>query len=180
MIDKNEFKDIKTELENLEVQREKTIQTSREIIKLSKLIIYSIHRNNTSNTESLIQEIKSKIKSIKNNEPTASVAKQEYVEAITYYEIIKNKKLPTRKDLEVNTEDYLLGLADLTGELVRKAVNEAINNNFDEVQKLKNIVENLYGEFLQFNPRSSHLRKKIDSVRWNLQKLEELLLKRII
>ena len=78
--------------------------------------------------------------------------------------------------MKVNSEEYLLGLCDLAGELVRKAVKDSIKKNFDSVLEIRDFVEELYGEFLKFNLRNGELRKKSDSIRWNLNKLEELAL----
>jgi predicted translin family RNA/ssDNA-binding protein len=47
------------------------------------------------------------------------VAMQEYAEAALYYNFIKSGELV---DLDVLADHFILGLADLPGELVRKAV----------------------------------------------------------
>ena len=129
---------------------------------------------------SLIKDIKSKIKLLdktKNYDTgISSTAFQEYVEAITFYEYIKNNSIPSHEDLDVEVEDYLGGLADLTGELGRKAVHDAIKKDFDSCLKIKDIVEEIHGEFLKFEFRNGELRKKSDSIKWNLNKLEDLAL----
>ncbi|MFO7711234.1 MAG: hypothetical protein R6V53_05710, partial [Candidatus Woesearchaeota archaeon] len=75
----------------------------------------------------------------------------------------------------VDTESYLLGLCDLTGELMRKAVNEVINKNPDMVYKIKDLITELYSEILKFDLRNSELRKKSDSIKWNLSKVEDII-----
>lgn len=178
MLNKKDFELIKKELEDFDLKREETIQSSREVIKLSKQIIYSVHRNELDNASRLVKEIKNKIKLLdkKKNYDTgiSFVAFQEYVEALTFYEIIKNDKLPTKKELDVDVEAYLTGLADLTGELVRKAVHDAIKKDFKSVVKIKDLVEDIYGEFLKFDLRNGEVRKKSDSIKWNLHKLEDM------
>ncbi len=178
MLDKKDFESIKKELQEFDVKREKTIQASREIIRLSKLIIYSVHRNELDTANKLIKDIKEKIKLLDKNKSydtgISFVAFQEYVEAITFYEIIKNNKLPSKKELNVEVEAYLTGLADLTGELVRKAVHDAIKKDFKSVVKIKDLVEDIYGEFLKFDLRNGEVRKKSDSIKWNLSKLEDM------
>lgn len=180
MLDKKDFENIRKILEDFEVKREETIQNSRETITLSKQIIYSIHRNELKNAEELIKKIKAKIKTLDSKKSydtgISSIAFQEYVEAISFYEIIKNKNLPTLKELNVNVEEYLSGLADLTGELGRKAVHDAIKKDFKSVLLIKEIVEDIYGEFLKFDLRNGELRKKSDAIKWNLNKLEDLVL----
>ena len=93
MIDKKSFEKMRKELEDFENKREITIQNSREIIKLSKQIIYAVHRNEINEVAPLLKEIKNKIKLLdktKNYDTgISSTAFQEYVEAITYYEFIR-------------------------------------------------------------------------------------------
>ncbi|HLC78478.1 MAG TPA: hypothetical protein VJH92_05105 [Candidatus Nanoarchaeia archaeon] len=177
MINKKEFEQMRKELNEFEIKREDTIITSRDIIKLSKQIIYSLHRGETE-VNNLVKEIKTKIKLLDKTKDydtgISSVAFQEYVEAVAYFEFVKSDKIPSAKELDVNIEAYLGGMADLTGELVRKAVHEAIKKNFNSVLKIKELVEEVYGEFLKFDLRNGELRKKSDSIKWNLNKLEDL------
>ena len=176
MLSTKEFEDIKKDLEKFEEAREATIQKSRNIILLSKQIIHALHRDKLEESEPIIVQIKNEVKELSNtayNTTIHKIAIQEYVEALTFYEFVKNKKIPTRKELGVETETYLLGLCDLTGELVRKAVNDIINQKFEDALKIKDVVAELYGEFLKLHFRVE-LRKKFDSIKWNLNKLEDL------
>src|SRR3989344_3735484 len=104
------------------------------------------------------------------------VALQEYVEAMAYHHFVKYKKLISKSKLKVDAESYLLGLADLSGELVRRAGAEIIRKNYKEAERIKKFVNLLYGEFLGLDLRGSDLRKKSDALRWNLKKLEETML----
>ena len=179
MLNKKEFDNIRKELQEFDEEREKMIIVSREIIKLSKLIIYACHRNDVKTVSKLIDDIKIKIKRLSNKDYDMglnNVAFQEYVEAITFFEFVKNNKVPDYKELNVNIEEYLSGLADLTGELGRKAVHDAIKKDFKNVVKIKDLVEEIFGEFLKFDLRNGELRKKSDAIKWNLNKLEDLVL----
>ena len=179
MINKQEFKDIGKELKKFEEERESLIQKSREIITLSKQIIYSIHRDDIKKADVLAKTITSKAKSLSNKNYDMNmnnVAMQEYVEAVAFLEFIKNNKIPTRKELKTEIEPYLCGLCDLTGELVRKAVNSAINKNTSEVIKIREFIDQLYGEMLMFDFRNGEMRKKYDSIKWNLKKVEDIIL----
>jgi len=153
---------------------------SREAITISKQIIYAAQRNDLKTAQDAIKTIKNKIKKLKKvniatDTNINSVAFQEYVEAIAFYEYVKNKKIPTRASLGVSAEDYLMGICDLTGELVRKAIYDVIHKKFDEAAKIKELVHDMYGEFLKLNLRNGELRKKSDSIKWNLKKLEEVM-----
>ena len=180
MLNKSEFKKIREEMHKVDEKREELIHLSREIINLSKQIIYAAQRNDLKTASSVVKNIKNKVKKLKNiniitDTNINSVAFQEYVEAIAFYEFVKNKKIPTRAILNVSAENYLSGLCDLTGELVRKAVYDVIHKKFDEASKIKDLVHDIYGEFLKFHLRNTELRKKSDSIKWNLKKLEEVM-----
>ena len=180
MLNKSEFTKIREDMHRLDLKREEIIQTSREAISISKQIIYAAQRNDLKEAEDSIKKIKEKIKKLRKvNIPTDtninSVAFQEYVEAIAFYEFVKRKKVPTRASLGVSAEDYLSGLCDLTGELVRKAIYDVIHKKFDEASRIKELVHDIYGEFLKLHLRNGELRKKSDSIKWNLKKLEEVM-----
>ena len=180
MLNKNEFKKIREEMHKLDAIREQLIQTSREIISLSKQIIYATQRNDLKEAGKSINVIKQKVKklrkvNISTDTNINSVAFQEYAEAIAFYEFVKNKRIPTRASLGVSAEEYLSGLCDFTGELVRKAIYEVIHKKFDEAERIKELVHDIYGEFLKLHLRNGELRKKSDSIKWNLKKLEEVM-----
>jgi translin len=178
MINKKDFENIRMEIEASDAEREAIIQQSRDIIQISKKIIYALHRNDIKSASSYVKDIEKKKRALKS--PTSldtninQVALQEYVEALCYYHFIKNKKIPAASSLEVDNENYLMGLCDLTGELGRKAVNEVINKNFKQAIMIKDVVDEIYGEFLKFNLRNGELRKKSDQIKWNLKKLEDI------
>lgn len=179
MLDKKDFEDIRKELDKFEETREIVISKSREAIRLSKLSIYSSQRNDLKEAEEALKQIKVLLKEIpKESYDTdiESVAIQEYVEAACFYEFVKNKKIPSRKNLGVDAEHYLLGLCDLTGELVRQAINDVINKRTERAMEIRELVTEIYGEFLKLNLRNGELRKKADSIKWNLKKLEEVAL----
>jgi len=180
MLNKNEFSKLREEIHKSDIKREEIIQTSREIITLSKQIIYSAQRNDLKESALAVKKIKEKVKKLRKINITTDtninyVAFQEYVEAIAFYEFVKSKKIPTKSSLDVSAEDYLAGLCDLTGELVRKAVYDVIHKKFDEAERIKELVHDIYGEFLKLNLRNGELRKKSDAIKWNLKKLEEVM-----
>lgn len=180
MLNKKEFGQIRHEMHNLDLKREAIIQASREIITISKQIIYAAQRNDLKAAADAIKDIREKVKKLKKiNAATdtniSSVAFQEYVEAIAFYEFVKSGKIPSKSSLGVSADDYLSGICDLTGELVRKAIYNVIHKKFDEAEKIKELVHDIYGEFLKLHLRNGELRKKSDSIKWNLKKLEEVM-----
>ncbi|MBW2995755.1 hypothetical protein KY332_00480 [Candidatus Woesearchaeota archaeon] len=185
MLNKNDFKEMRIEFNSLDDNRELVIKKSRDILKLSKQIIYAVHRDDLIEAGKLARKIESEKKKVeaivvKNSKLEAigayKVAISEYVEAMLYYNFIKNKKMPTHKSLKVVTAHYLLGLIDLTGELGRKAVQYAGNGKFKKVVGIRDAVSEIYGMLLKFDFRDSDMRRKFDSVKYDLKKLEDLVL----
>lgn len=178
MIGKSDFEKIRKEMAVLESSREESIRKSRDIIKLSKQIIYSVHRNDLKEAEKLIVQIKKEMSGLPKQEAfdpgVINVAEQEYVEAAAFYSFAKDGVLPQKDSLRVNTINFLSGICDLTGEMVRKAVNSVISGSPAEALRIKEVVDELYGEFLKMDLRNSELRKKFDQIKWNLKKLEEV------
>jgi translin len=182
-INPEDFNKLKQEIENYDEKRDEVIRESNQVVKLSKKVIYSVHRKEFEEAQKSIEDMKSSLlkvqkeidKNPKLDVGAFKVAVQEYVEAICYFEIIKNDKLPTQKDLEISAEYYLLGLTDLAGELGRNAMNSAIAEDTKSVEKIRNFVNSLHDELMQINFRNSELRKKADGIRYEVQKLDNLL-----
>jgi predicted translin family RNA/ssDNA-binding protein len=180
----NELKKIKQELVEFDKQRETTIIISRSILKLSKSAIYSTHRNELEKAKKSLIEAESNIKKITKlikKIPTLrtigaySSALEEYVEAKCFLGFITDKKLPKKSQLPVTSEEYLLGLCDLTGELSRLAVISATNKKFKKVKEIRDVVEEIFGFLSSIDLRNGELRKKSDSIKWNLKKIEDIL-----
>jgi len=181
MIDSKLFASIRKDIEKYDQLREIMIKKARDLLKSSKLLIYSIHRK--KDTAKYLKEVKKQrvlldniIKKDKNlsNEGAYSDACQEYAEGMTYYHYTKGK-LVSAKEIKVSGHDYLLGLCDLTGELARRAVMLAIESKTKEIEKIQKFVAEIYLEFLKFSFRNGNLRKKSDQIKWNLKKIEEVL-----
>ncbi|MBW2987522.1 hypothetical protein KY336_03130 [Candidatus Woesearchaeota archaeon] len=182
MINRDNFKKLNKEIKTYTEKREQLIKQSRDIIGLSKNIIYCVHRNDMKKAEQYIKDIKKQIKQMQNNVEknpklaigSYKVAVQEYVEAICYYSVMKENKLPTNEELDVDGELYLLGICDLTGELARNAYNSAIKGETEKVEEIKKFTEELYNELMLFSFRSGELRKKFDQIKYDLKRMEQL------
>ncbi|MEW5896879.1 MAG: hypothetical protein AB1668_04260 [Nanoarchaeota archaeon] len=176
------FVKLRKEIQDYDTEREKLIIKSREVLKLSKQLIYAVHRDGISAAAKLVEQIeneKKKLQDIATHskkmacEGSYRIAIQEYVEAILYYNFVKKGSLV---DLPVPAELFILGLADLPGELVRRAVFLAGKGKVDAVVKIKDEVDLIYGELLKFDFRDNEIRRKVDAVKYDLRKLEDLVL----
>lgn len=178
MIDSKDFSGMRKEMEALDAKREKSIALSREIIRMSKRIIYSVHRDDLNEAEKLLGGIRAAVKKLKSvgytDEGHFRTALQEYVEAECLYSVVTARSLPKLAALGVSAEHYLLGVCDLSGELVRRAINSATKGRHEDALFIKGFLQELYGELLKFDYRNSDLRRKFDGMKYDLQKLEQL------
>ena len=179
------LKKIKENMDLFESARDRLIGLSREIVRLSKQIIYSDHRGEgekagklQADADSLFCQMSLLIK--KNprlsSQGSARIAIQEYVEAKAFGDVLRNDQVPPYEDKYLEEENYLMGLCDLVGELNRRAVNAAIKGDVETPKKIRDVVDELYGFFIQLDLGNGELRKKVDGIKYELKKLEILVL----
>jgi translin len=185
MIDKRVFASLKAELERFDSSREDIIKTTRDVLKSSKAAIYAIHRNDQKVAKDCLDEAKKALSSIaalvKQNPKLVAVGAihegmEEFVEASCYYGVMFDGKLPSPKDLNVDIEPYLGGLCDLTGEMVRKAIGSAIDDDIKTAMKMRQNVREIFDELSGLEFRNTPVRRKFDAIKYGLEKLEDLAL----
>jgi len=177
-----DFNQLREEMAAFDTAREAIIKESRGVLKASKQAIYALHRGDVAEAEKLVRSakkekavIEKKITDPKLRTGGFSAACEELAEAAAFLHYHKTGGLLPFADLGITPEEYLGGLADLTGELGRRAVTLATDRKADEVKKIKEFTEMIYGEFVQFDFRNGDLRRKYDSIKYNLQKMERVL-----
>lgn len=184
-VDKQAFAAMRQQVARYDALREQLIKTSRDALSLSKKAIYSLHRNETAEAKKQLASANKIIaalnKLLAQDPHLAAVgaygeAVEEYVEASCYYSLIATKKLPTAHDLGVDVDSYLPGLCDLVGELVRKAINSAIKDDTKTALEIRDFVAQIYQELMLFDFRNTAVRRKFDSIKYGLEKLEDLAL----
>jgi translin len=182
MLDKREYASIRKDLDALSRGKIEVMKQSREVVKSSKELIYSIHRGDMNAAKGFLSKInleKAKLDKIANSPKLRSYSPygngvQEYVEAVAYYFVMVKERIPTRSELKVDSDTYLSGLSDLTGELMRKGVDDMIHERYRHAMLLKETVNEIYGLMLSLDLDGGETRKKSDAVKWNLAKLEDL------
>jgi predicted translin family RNA/ssDNA-binding protein len=187
MVNKKAFAEMREYMEQFDKLREQLIAGSRTILKASKAAIYAAHRGDMKEADNLLAEAKTGIKKAetllkKDAQLAASTgaysdALEEYTEAACYVHYLKTKEIPTAKQLGVEVEIYLSALSDVVGELVRKAINSSIKGEYKTALEIKDFVSEVYQELMLFDWRNTPVRKKFDSIKYALEKLEDLSLK---
>ncbi len=164
--------------------KDKVHELSRNIIKNSKLAIYAIRREDIETAEKYIKSMQEMRKELKEllirNLRLASInisltAEQEFVEAYSLYKFMKEGKYPSLEEINTTVQEYIAGIMDSAGELLRLAVDKMLQGNIDFAKKVKDVIEQIYIFMLHVNPRDYELRRKIDYVTNILNKLQEFI-----
>ncbi|KAJ1974409.1 hypothetical protein H4R35_003621 [Dimargaris xerosporica] len=117
---------------------------------------------------------------------TATPGIQEYVEALALWTFLQRGVLVSLAEVEVRLngsgnhsplritpQDYLLGLSDVTGELMRHCINSLARGNRHEAEKICDFMRAFYNEFVQFSARAHpQLPKKVVIMEQSLAKVE--------
>lgn len=181
MINKKFIQSLKKEYGQKEGERRQIISLSNIVLHDSKRIIFSLHRGdhklaeeNFKKVEKILNDLEKKFgfKRI-SDEGAYKAAAEEYAEAKIFFNIIKEKTIGKVKEVNLDPVSYLGGICDATGELVRRAVNEAAAGRFEEVEKIKNIINDIIAELVQFD-MTGYLRTKYDQAKGNLRKIEQI------
>lgn len=179
-----DFDSMIEELQAYDEQREQVIKRSRDIQKLSKQAIFSLHRGNDEEAASRLgcaKKTAEELAPLIARSPTLrqgsfSNAIEEYAEAVIFRTYLNDGRVATRAEVGLaETEEFLGGLLDFTGELNRIAIARATMRDTAAVAQARDVVEGLMGQFLRFDLRNGALRKKYDALKYTLKKLENTL-----
>lgn len=178
------------------------IKASREITILCKRSIFLLHRTSSENQYSIITEAKAKLEDIKDkfyklrglgadssNRRSWRPSLEEYIEAILFWNYLTNSDLLSFDDfitqyftlpgcddpiLPVYPEDYIGGLSDFTGELMRYAIFVLgkgkfetacfINDSLQEIERMTSGMRN--------KKALSKMIGKLDQISSNTRKTE--------
>lgn len=181
-IDTKDLAAIKKKLTAFDQQREQIIAAARQIIRDAKHAIVCIHHNDLAEAEQCLARASKALQPLQKMHPldlhvvgAYHECVQEYVEAMSFLHFVQKEKLLSFSSFKsVPEEDYLLGLCDLTGELARRAVLLVIAGKGKQVDTLRIFVQEIHDFFLELYLRNGELRKKYDSIKWNLKKIEEI------
>jgi translin len=95
-------------------------------------------------------------------------ALQEYAEAAILHSLITEKRYPTPEELGVEETDYVLGLADVPGELRRQALDSLREGELEAAEGILETMEEIYLYLVEAEEASMMLkgmRRKLDVAR---------------
>jgi len=115
-----------------EALREKVLDVSREVIRLSARAIAATHREDQSSADEFLAKARDTLATLTEavkaephlaNSGIILAAYQEYGEATLVRALIRDGKLLTPEELSIPYKPYLAALADTVGELRRHALD---------------------------------------------------------
>ena len=186
------FVEVKRKLDDYYEKREDFYRKTRDIlIKVRKIMVF-MHQKRVDEAMREITNLRELIKGLNvvfKEEPRLRYSNlwidtaKEVAEAILFYEImvqlIEGKgeiKISSPYDLGVPEESWILGLAEVTGELRRQAMLALKDGNIHLAFKIKDFIGKIY-ENLSMMPYPSsiipNIKGKVDYVRSILVGLEE-------
>lgn len=161
--------------------RRQIISQATVVLNNSKKAIFALHRRDLKLAAEKLKESDKIIKSVLADFGLARASEEgawlagleEYAEAKLFFSFISTGHIGRIKEVKLPLESYLGGLCDLSGELVRLAINEVIEQNLDAVGKIKDTINEILNELIDFD-LSGYLRTKYDQARNNLKKIEQI------
>jgi len=75
---------------------------------------------------------------------------------------------------KLDIEEYLVGLCQVSNELSRLCVNCVTSEDYSRPVRIAEFITSLNTGFRQLNLKNDHLRKKFDSIKYDLKKVEEV------
>ncbi|OQR82611.1 hypothetical protein ACHHYP_15728 [Achlya hypogyna] len=184
ILNRESFQRMSADMEAYDEKREMVIKQSRDILKASKQAIFAMHRGNMEEASDKLEVADQVIQALAPvilEEATLrngafSSAMEEYAEAQCFRHFLTAGTLVSLEELNfVDRDEYLGGVVDFTGEVTRYAIVQATKRDVERVEACRAMVDAISGELIQFSFRNSPLRKKYDSLKYNLKKLENTL-----
>ena len=159
------------------------ISHSNSALHLAKQAIFAMHRDNLKEakekiveSENILQRLQKDFAKKQNliKEGAWSAAREEYTEAKLFFSYVSGKAVGQIKEIKILPEEYLGGLSDFTGELLRRAVLLSTKQKFQEVETIAEEVATVI-HFLLSQNLSGVLRTKFDQAKKNQNRIEQMM-----
>jgi translin len=170
---------IESELDEKDQIREIALKSSRAVVRISGSMIRGLHRK--ENVEEQLKELKDEVSRLSGllvDHPDIAVAGyvesafQEYAEVGILMSLLENDDVPSPEELGIGSVPYLLGLADVVGELRRFALNDLKAGKVESADHFLDKMEDIFTALMRFDYPDAILpvRRKQDIVRSLLEK----------
>jgi translin len=165
------------EIRDREKIRDEVFSRARKVHMLSKQAIQYLHSNELEKADNNLEEASTLLGEIidysKNHEEASFFnqvedARQEFAEASILFSINKKEKVPSPETLNIPYTDYLLGLADVPGELRRQILNQLQQDFIENARNNFEVMEEIYLKLTAMEEGSlllKGMRRKMDIIR---------------
>ena len=182
LLDGPELDALRARMDAYDKLREDVIKQSRDIQKLAKQAIFSVHRGALGEAKQKLEQSSQMVKVIE-----AMVAPhpglragafgnsiEEWAEGALTLAWVERRCILTRAELPfVSLSEYVGALSDFTGEIGRLAVAAASRRDLEAVRAVLQADVAIFAGLMQVNV-SGKFGKKVDAVAQNLRKLEDV------
>ncbi|XP_031825514.1 translin associated factor X isoform X2 [Nomia melanderi] len=161
-----QFRAYGAELDDKNDRFERILKICRDITIESKRIIYLLHTiDNESKQGSILNQAKTKLQNVAQN----------HFKRIALELEKEDKPEPRTIRTLVTPREYILGIADLTGELMRKCINNLGTQDIDNCYQICNFVKKMYTGFLSCTHFSNkEMNRKLFTLEQSLHKIENV------
>jgi translin len=168
---------VRIELKQKEEVKEEIQKNMRKATRFSKQAILYIHQARFVEAKKLLKETSklfANLLKLSEEHPNlffsgiVDAAFQEYTEAQVMLSLVEKEQFVSPEFLGVPSIDYVLGLADVIGELRRRALDMLRKGNVKIAEKCLEIMEQIYGELMAMDDAYMlvpGLRRKSDVAR---------------
>ena len=147
------IKQISQKLDEKQNIKDQLLPVIKEGIAFASWIIHALHINDFDSAKQNLRKLENLLRNVKKETqhyPDLYYGNflltlfQEYSEAKLFYQIINGGEIQTPEELDVPYAAYLLGLADLVGELRRKILTLIRDNKVDDALNLGDVTSEIY------------------------------------
>jgi len=140
-------------LEEEDSVREELLRLSREVGRCARKCILEVHGGDLEEAREALEtagKLVERVAQFRDTHPrlyysgSVTSALAEYVEARLLLSYVAGEELVGFKDLGIEVQPYLLGLADFVGELRRLMVRYVATYRFDEARRALELMEEVY------------------------------------
>lgn len=169
------LQDVRERYEQADAAREAVIKQARDVQKNSKNSIFASHRGDAVKAKQLIDKAAEQATPLLESQWRKSLDLEEWAEAYLFWDwlqfkVVKGKDL---LPLPLTNEEYLGGVADLTGEIGRVAVVAATARNIHDVNVAYDTCHFVLRQFTSCE-LPGKIVKKMDALHATIRKLETL------
>jgi len=157
---KDMLKKIQEELAKRDGIRQETQAAMRKATRLSKQAIFLVHKAKLEEAENTLKEVEKIFTTLSNLSKGSSdlfymgavdSAFQEYTEAYTFLELVKEGRFVNFKEINVPMVSYVLGLADVIGEFRRRALDSLRKGESKTAEECLELMETIYMELINLD-----------------------------